>query len=86
MQTECTLKVENADPVVVAADDVLLTSKQVKAMCGNVSDMAIWRWTRDPQVQFPAPLKLESRTNSRNFWRLGDIRRWQAERLTKVAA
>jgi predicted DNA-binding transcriptional regulator AlpA len=38
--------------------------------------MCIWRWMRDPRVQFPAPVKI----NRRNYWRLGDLRRWQAER------
>jgi predicted DNA-binding transcriptional regulator AlpA len=38
--------------------------------------MCIWRWMRDPRVQFPAPLKI----NGRNYWRIGDLRRWQADR------
>jgi predicted DNA-binding transcriptional regulator AlpA len=55
-------------------DDVLLTSGQVRARVGNVSVMCIWRWMRDPRVQFPWPLKI----NRLNYWRLGDIRAWQA--------
>ena len=63
-------------------DDALLTSAQMRARVGGVSNMCIWRWMRDPRVQFPAPVKI----NARNYWRLGDLRRWQAERVTKVAA
>jgi predicted DNA-binding transcriptional regulator AlpA len=65
-------------------DDVLLTSAQARARIGGVSTMCIWRWMRDPAVQFPAPIKIGS--SSRNYWRLGDLRRWQVERTRKAAA
>ena len=58
-------------------DDVLLTSNQTRARVGGVSTMCIWRWMRDPRVQFPQPVKI----NNRNYWRLGDLHRWQAERI-----
>jgi predicted DNA-binding transcriptional regulator AlpA len=57
-------------------DDVLLTAAQTRARVGCVSAMCIWRWMRDARVQFPVPVKI----NNRNYWRLGDLRRWQAER------
>ncbi len=63
-------------------DDTLLSSGQVRARIGGVSPMCIWRWMRDPKVQFPAPSKIGGK--SRNYWRLGDLRRWQAERVTKT--
>jgi predicted DNA-binding transcriptional regulator AlpA len=43
-----------------------------------VSDMTIWRWQRDPQVAFPAPVKLGR--NGRNFWWLPAILDWDAKR------
>jgi predicted DNA-binding transcriptional regulator AlpA len=43
-----------------------------------VSDMTIWRWQRDPQVAFPAPVKLGR--NGRNFWWLPAILEWQRSR------
>jgi predicted DNA-binding transcriptional regulator AlpA len=67
-----------------ADDDVLLTSAQARARIGGVSTMCIWRWMRDPAVQFPPPVKIGS--SSRNYWRLGDLRRWQAQRTTNTAA
>jgi predicted DNA-binding transcriptional regulator AlpA len=39
-----------------------------------VSDMTIWRWTRDPEIAFPAPVKLGR--NGRNFWWLPAIHDW----------
>jgi predicted DNA-binding transcriptional regulator AlpA len=63
-------------------DDTLLTSAQTRARVGGVSTMCIWRWMRDPRVLFPPPVKI----NARNYWRLGDLRGWQAERATKAAA
>jgi predicted DNA-binding transcriptional regulator AlpA len=65
-----------------ADDETLLTSAQVRARVGGVSSMCIWRWMRDPRVQFPVPVKI----NSRNYWRLGTLRRWDAEHVTKAAA
>jgi predicted DNA-binding transcriptional regulator AlpA len=62
-------------------DDALLTSAQTRARMGGVSTMCIWRWMRDPRVRFPHPVKI----NSRNYWRIGDLRRWQAESVTKPA-
>ena len=55
------------------AGDVLLTSKDTRARIGGVSTMCIWRWMRDERVRFPEPLKI----NNRNYWRAGDLRRWQ---------
>jgi predicted DNA-binding transcriptional regulator AlpA len=36
---------------------------------------------RDPRVQFPQPVKI----NNRNYWRLRDLHRWQAERIENQA-
>jgi predicted DNA-binding transcriptional regulator AlpA len=65
-----------------ADDDTLLTSAQTRARVGGVSTMCIWRWMRDPRVRFPAPIKI----NGRNYWRLGVLRRWDAERMATDAA
>ena len=67
---------------VPADDEMLLTSKQTRARVGDVSTMCIWRWMRDPRVRFPAPIKI----NGRNYWRLGVLRRWDAERMATDAA
>jgi predicted DNA-binding transcriptional regulator AlpA len=63
-------------------DDILLNSNQTRVRVGNVSHMCIWRWIRDDRVQFPHPLQI----NKRNYWRLGDLRRWQAARAEQQVA
>ncbi len=82
MQTVQAIEGRPGKPQPVLDDDVLLTSAQMRARVGGVTNMCIWRWMRDPRVQFPHPVKL----NRRNYWRLGDLRQWQAERMTKAAA
>jgi hypothetical protein len=63
-------------------EDTLLTSNQTRARFGNVNHMCLWRWMRDERVRFPHPIQI----NRRNYWRLGDLLRWQAERSQKAAA
>lgn len=63
-------------------DDTLLNSNQTRAFVGGVSHMCLWRWVRDERVLFPEPVKL----NGRNYWRLGTLRQWQAERGFRQAA
>lgn len=60
-----------------ADDDTLLTTSQVRARYGNVSSMCIWRWQRNPAVCFPMP---DTTITNRSYWRLGTLRRWDAER------
>jgi hypothetical protein len=66
-----------------ADDDTLLTATQARARVGGVSAMCVWRWQRDPRVQFPQP---DVVINGRNYWFAGTIRRFNAGRATKVAA
>jgi len=82
MQTLHAIEAPKAKAPPPLDDDILLTSAQVRARVGGVSNMCIWRWMRDERVQFPHPVKM----NQRNYWRLGDLRRWQAQRMTKAAA
>ena len=54
-------------PLTFSDDDVMLTGPQTREWVGGKSTMCIWRWLRDPRVNFPQPLKI----NGRNYWRLG---------------
>ena len=56
--------------------DTMLTSRQVRETCGNVSDMTIWRWLK--ANDFPPPIY----QNRRRYWRAGDVRRWWESRAT----
>ena len=64
-------------------DDAMLTSLQVRQQVGNVSDMALWRWTRDERVRFPEPDLI---INNRRYWYRRTIRAWQERHANKIAA
>lgn len=51
-----------------------LTSKQLRAHFGGVSDMCLWRWQHDPELKFPEPMRI----NGRRYWKVADIEAWQA--------
>jgi predicted DNA-binding transcriptional regulator AlpA len=54
-----------------------LSRRELRALF-PVSDMTIWRWTQDPQIAFPKPVKLGR--NGRNFWWLPEILKWERRR------
>ena len=81
MQTVEAIERRKAKPQPTLDDDSLLTSAQTRARCGGVSTMCVWRWMRDERVQVPGPVKI----NGRNYWRLGDLRQWQAAQRGKAA-
>ena len=64
-------------------DDALLTSRQVRAKVGGISDMTLWRWLESDVVRFPQPTL---RVNKRRYWSAGAIRRWLAERSSEGLA
>ena len=41
-------------------------------MCGNVSDMSLWRWLHDPDLNFPKPIYIAKR----RYWRATEISDW----------
>lgn len=64
------------------SSETWLTAAQVRARQGNISDMSLWRWTRDPNMRFPEP---DDHRNRRKYWKLSTILKWEAERATKQA-
>jgi predicted DNA-binding transcriptional regulator AlpA len=57
------------------SDECLITSRQLRELLGNCSEMHIWRLLNDKKYQalaFPKPIKI----NDRNYWRLGAVRQW----------
>jgi predicted DNA-binding transcriptional regulator AlpA len=56
-------------------DNLCLTSAAVKTRYG-VTDMAIWRWLRDPKICFPHPFKI----GKRNYWHLEDLVEFERRR------
>jgi predicted DNA-binding transcriptional regulator AlpA len=47
----------------------------------NISSMTRWRWERNPQLAFPAPMKI----NNRSYWRLAALQIWENNRPSKSA-
>jgi predicted DNA-binding transcriptional regulator AlpA len=82
MQKQEVIKTASQPHIQNIDDDVLLTSKHVCARFGDVTVMSLWRWMNDEKIAFPKPLKI----NNRNYWRLGDLRHWQATRPQQSAA
>jgi predicted DNA-binding transcriptional regulator AlpA len=61
------------------SDESLVTSKRLRELLGDCSEMHIWRLLNDEKNQalaFPRPIKI----NDRNYWRLGAVRQWICER------
>jgi predicted DNA-binding transcriptional regulator AlpA len=58
-----------------------LTGPQVQARYQK-SHVTIWRWVRDPDLGFPAPLQI----CRLNYWRLADLEAWEAAQETRGAA
>jgi predicted DNA-binding transcriptional regulator AlpA len=51
-----------------------LSSKQVRARYGGISDMTLWRWLRDPSLAFPQPTII----NRRRFFVLSRLDEFDA--------
>lgn len=49
--------------------DVYLTAAAVRKRYGGRSEMALYRWVRDPKLGFPAPLYI----HRYRYWRLADL-------------
>lgn len=62
-------------------DQTLLNSSTTRACCGDVTPMCLWRWRRDPRMQFPNAVMI----NGRNYWFKGELRRWLEDRRNAAA-
>ena len=40
----------------------------------SICDVTIWRWMRDPRMNFPVPIKPNSR---HRLWKLADLEAWE---------
>ena len=59
----------------ISDQDCLVNAAQLRKLLGCISEMTLFRWRGDPDLHFPAPLKI----NTRNYWRRGEIEDWIAE-------
>ncbi len=59
-----------------------IPAKEVKRLCGSISDMTLWRWLRHEDLKFPKPIYI----NALRYWRRGDIDQWLANRRVESKA
>ncbi len=57
-----------------------IQAAQVRAMCGEISDMTLWRWLQERQ--FPQPIYI----GRRRYWREADVIAWLEAQATSAAA
>lgn len=58
----------------------LIPAASVCAPLG-ISQMTLWRWLRDPALDFPRPIYIRRR----RYWREADIQAWIESRAPKAA-
>ena len=51
-----------------------LTAAQVRQRYGGVSDMALWRWLNDAELQFPRPTLV---VKGRRYWLESELQNWE---------
>lgn len=57
----------------------LITSAQVRAIFGGISDMSLWRWINDPALNFPKPSYIQRR----RFFDAAEIEAFRARMTAK---
>lgn len=50
----------------------LINAATVRDLCGNVSDMTLWRWLHNPAMNFPQPVMIQRR----RYWQESEIIEW----------
>jgi predicted DNA-binding transcriptional regulator AlpA len=54
--------------------DALLTTPQLRARLGGISEMTIWRYERDTEINFPKPIRIKRR----KYWRVREVEAFEA--------
>jgi predicted DNA-binding transcriptional regulator AlpA len=52
--------------------DKRIPARDVRNICGCVSDMTIWRWLNDPALNFPKPIYIARR----RYWKEAEVTAW----------
>jgi len=63
------------------AGSICLTTTQVRQRYGGVSEMTIWRWRRDPELNFPQSKPIRKR----HYWRVSDLDAWDQQRAAATS-
>jgi predicted DNA-binding transcriptional regulator AlpA len=56
-----------------------IAAKEVRRLCGDVSDMSLWRWVNDPQLGFPTQTYIAKR----RYWLEKDVIEWLDAQASK---
>jgi hypothetical protein len=62
-------------------DEDLVPSPIVKKENGGISDMTLWRWTRDQRIRFPPP---DVVINGRKYWKRKTLRQHRQRILSEL--
>jgi len=60
----------------------LISASAVRDLCGGISDMTLWRWLNDPELEFPKPVYI----GKRRYWREAEMGNWLKARASEGAA
>ncbi|MFC5737726.1 helix-turn-helix transcriptional regulator [Sinirhodobacter huangdaonensis] len=63
-------------------ENKLINSATVRALCGGISDMSLWRWLHNPEMAFPKPRVIARR----RYWIEAEILAWIDAQAEKGAA
>lgn len=62
-------------------DKQLISASAVRDLCGGISDMSLWRWLKDPNLDFPRPIYIARR----RYWRAADLDTWLDKQAREAA-
>ncbi len=79
-QTELSRAAYRATLARDVGQQTFLTGPQTQARYQK-SHVTIWRWMRDPALNFPQPIQI----NRLNYWRLSDLEAWEAAQEERAA-
>lgn len=55
----------------------LVNSKVVMKRLGQISRVTLWRYVKDPELEFPQPVMLRKR----RYWKEDDLTNWVESRV-----
>ncbi|MBU3259310.1 AlpA family phage regulatory protein [Roseovarius sp. PS-C2] len=53
----------------------------VREICGDISDMTLWRWLDNEALKFPKPIYI----GNRRYWREADVIEWLDSQNSEAA-
>jgi predicted DNA-binding transcriptional regulator AlpA len=60
-------------------EDTFIPDRETRRICGGVSAMTIWRWERNPDLEFPKAVKI----NGRKYRNKPRLLSWWARRAAE---